>query len=82
MGDGATRPWRPGDRASVQLPDRKGLAGRVGSMHWFPGTVAEVDPPGSPPGVRVKLDYAVNGLGDCYATHGELRALPDREVTG
>jgi hypothetical protein len=35
--------------------------------------VRAVDEPDLPPGVRVDLDREVNGVRDCYATHGELR---------
>jgi len=65
--------WKPGDRVEVRLPDKNGLRGRIGSHNWFAGTVRDIDT-GNRPGVRVDLDVTVNGLGDCYATHGELRA--------
>jgi hypothetical protein len=65
--------WKPGDRVEVELPDRNGIAGRRGRSVWFAGTVRGVDEPGLPPGVRVDLDEMVNGAGDCYATHAELR---------
>jgi len=70
--------WKREDRVLVELPDHWGVAGPRGRMHWFPGTVAEVDPPGRVPGVRVILDVLVNGVDNCYATHGELR----REAEG
>lgn len=66
------RPWQAGDRIEVRLPDRNGLRGRAGSHNWFPGTVRDIDT-GSRPGVRVDLDFKVNGASDCYATHAELR---------
>jgi hypothetical protein len=70
-----TRPWQPGDRVIVRLPDKSAPYGRDVDVH---GTVREVDPPGLRPGVKVDLDREVNGVGDCYATHGELRAeVPD-----
>lgn len=62
--------WKPGDRVIVRLPDRSAYRKRDVDVH---GTVREVDPPGSRPGVRVDLDREVNGVRDCYATHGELR---------
>ncbi len=69
MADGE---WQQGDRALGCLPDNDGLKGYRGRMQWFPGTVREADT-GSRPGVRVDLDYPVNGVSDCYATHAELR---------
>lgn len=66
--------WKRGDRVMVCLPDKGGVKGGVNSHAWFGGTVREVDPPGRRPGVIVDLDYPVNGVGDCYATHAELRA--------
>jgi hypothetical protein len=65
--------WKPGDRVGVRLPDRDGIKGLRGSMAWFSGTVRGVDPPGRRPGIVVDLDYPVNGVQDCYATHAELR---------
>jgi hypothetical protein len=66
--------WKPGDRVIVRLPDRRLRRGGSGfrevDVH---GTVREVDPPGLRPGVRVDLDREINGVRDCYATHGELR---------
>ena len=66
-------PWKPGDRVIVRLPDGRtprGVSKREADVH---GTVREVDLPGQPPGVKVDLDREVNGVRDCYATHGELR---------
>ena len=63
-------PWKPGDRVIVRLPDKSAPYGRRVNVH---GTVLEVDEPDLPRGVRVHLDREVNGLHDCYATHGELR---------
>lgn len=71
--------WKPGDRVLVRLPDRNGLRGRHGSHNWFPGTVRDIDT-GSRPGVRVDLDFPVNGVSDCYATHGELRREGGRDA--
>jgi hypothetical protein len=62
--------WKSGDRVLVCLPP--GRPGKLLSNSWFAGTVREVDPPGLRPGVRVDLDYPVNGVSDCYATHSEL----------
>lgn len=72
-------PWQPGDRVIVRLPDRNLRQGGSGfrqvDVH---GTVSEIDMPGQPPGVKVDLDREVNGVSDCYATHGELRPeVPD-----
>lgn len=64
------RSWQPGDRVIVRLPDRSAPYGRRVDVH---GTVRAVDEPDLPPGVRVDLDREVNGVRDCYATHGELR---------
>jgi hypothetical protein len=65
-------PWRPGDRVIARLPagQATGYGRRHADVH---GTVRAVDEPGLPPGVRVDLDDEVNGVRDCYATHGELR---------
>jgi hypothetical protein len=75
------KPWQPGDRVVVRLPDKRRASGMRGGgsrdvdVH---GTVREVDLPGQPPGVKVDLDREVNGVRDCYATHGELRPeVPD-----
>jgi len=68
--------WSAGDRVEVQLPDKGGLRGRVNSHNWFPGTVRDTDT-GTRPGVRIDLDFPVNGLDHCYATHGELRRQAD-----
>ena len=68
--------WRPGDRVRVYLPERWGKAASQARWNWFPGTVREVNT-GSQPGVRVDLDFPVNGVSDCYATHTELRRLED-----
>lgn len=66
--------WHQGDRVMVCLPDKGGVNGRKRSRDaWFPGTVRETDPPGIRPGVLVDLDYPVNGVRDCFATHDELR---------
>lgn len=67
--------WAPGDRVVVMLPDRSARRGRGGHVPEIPvtGTVREVDPPGQPRGVLVDLDREVNGVRDCYASHGELR---------
>lgn len=67
--------WKPGDRVIVNLPDKslrrlRGAGFREVDVH---GTVREVDLPGQPPGVKVDLDREINGVRDCYATHGELR---------
>lgn len=68
--------WKPGDRVTVMLPDRDVRRGRGGRVTSVPvtGTVREVDPAGSFPGVLVDLDREVNGVQDCYASHGELQA--------
>jgi hypothetical protein len=71
----STENWAPGDRVLVELPDLDGVLGYRGRMHWFPGTVRDVDS-GPRPGVRVDLDDPLNGLSDCYASHAELRRLP------
>lgn len=71
--------WKPGDRVIVRLPDRSIPRGRGGAIVEVDvhGTVRAVDD-GSRPGVRVDLDREVSGLGDCYATHRELRPeVPD-----
>ena len=68
--------WKPGDRVLVHLPDKNGIRGRKNAHAWFSGTVRAVDPPGPLPGVIVDLDQPVNGVPDCYATHGELRSEP------
>lgn len=65
-------PWAPGDRVTISLPDKSAPYGR---HVLVPGTVREVDPPGLPRGVRVDLDWTVNGVQDCFAAHGELRRL-------
>ena len=58
----------------VRLPDRALRVGSSGRRSVdVRGTVREVDPPGLRPGVRVDLDREINGVRDCYATHGELR---------
>jgi hypothetical protein len=76
------KPWQPGDRVIVRLPDRslarlRGGAVREADVH---GTVRTVDggvdaladaSVGS--GVHVDLDREVNGRRNCYATHRELR---------
>lgn len=67
--------WQPGDRVKVRLPDKNGVSGHPGSWQWFTGTVRVVDSPGHRPGVVVDLDYPVNGVQDCYATHAELRRV-------
>ena len=67
-------PWKPGDRVIVRLPRKTTPVGDI-DVH---GTVRAVDLPGLPPGVKVDLDEAVNGVRDCYATHSELRP----EVSG
>jgi hypothetical protein len=68
------KPWKPGDRVIVRLPDRNLRQGGKGfrqvDVH---GTVRAVDLPGQPPGVKVDLDREINGVRDCYATHRELR---------
>lgn len=65
--------WHPGDRVIVRLPDEQ-LRRHV-DVH---GTVRVVDSPGHRPGVVVDLDEEVNGVPDCYATHGELQPeVPD-----
>lgn len=67
------RPWQPGDRVIVRLPDGfipGGYRKREIDTH---GTVRAVDEDGMPRGVRVDLDREVNGVRDCYATHSELR---------
>lgn len=72
---GEMRPWQPGDRVIVRLPD-KNLRGKWGGGFReadVRGTVREVDLPGQPPGVKVDLDREINGVRDCYATHSELR---------
>ena len=65
--------WKPGDRVRICLPDKSRTAGRHGPQ-WasFSGTVRQIDEPGLPRGVRVDLDYPVNGAKDCYASHAEL----------
>lgn len=67
--------WQPGDRVAVRLPDYDAPRARGGAVvkAWIGGTVRDIDPPGLPPGVRVDLDRAVNGVCDCYAAHAELR---------
>lgn len=67
--------WNPGDRVRVCLPDRTRKMGPGFREAWFTGTIREVDPPGSQPGVRVDLDMPVNGVQDCFATHAELEPL-------
>lgn len=49
-------------------------------MTWYSGTVREVDPPGLFPGVRVDLDYLVNGVSTCYASHRELERVNVRSA--
>jgi hypothetical protein len=72
-------PWAPGDRVVVMLPDRDGRRLRGGAAPVVPvaGTVREADPPGQPRGVLVDLDRTVNGVQDCFASHGELRREAD-----
>lgn len=72
---GEPKPWQPGDRVIVRLPDkRRGSGIRGGSRDVdVHGTVREIDLPGQPPGVKVDLDREINGVRDCYATHRELR---------
>lgn len=69
-GQAAPKLWKPGDRVEVHLPDKNGVKGRRRSRAWFSGTVRVSDPTG----VIVDLDIPVNGVPDCYATQGELRA--------
>lgn len=72
--------WKPGDRVIVHLPDKSLKRGRAGGILEADvhGTVREIDLPGQPPGVKVDLDREINGVRDCYATHGELRPeVPD-----
>ena len=72
----AERQWQPGDRVIVRLPDKQrgsGIRGGVSRDVDVHGTVREVDLPAQPPGVKVDLDREINGVRDCYATHGELR---------
>lgn len=75
MGEGAMADWKPGDRVIVRLPDAGGSP--RGRLRDFCGTVRAVDEPGLWPGVRVDLDHTVNGIGDCYASHRELRPAGD-----
>jgi hypothetical protein len=71
---GEQKPWKPGDRVIVRLPDKSPPAVGTGSRQVdVHGTVREVDLPGLTPGVKVDLDREINGVRDCYATHGELR---------
>lgn len=75
------KPWKPGDRVIVRLPDKRRQPGTRGGWSRdvdVHGTVREVDLPGRHPGVVVDLDREINGVRDCYATHGELRPeVPD-----
>lgn len=64
--------WKIGDRVIVRLPDNHGDYGVRGRAKDFPGTVVGVNNHDHP-GVSVHLDQRVNGVRDCYATHGELR---------
>lgn len=72
--------WKPRDRVRVQLPDKDGHYGYRGRMEWFPGTVREVDPLDSRPGVTVDLDFPVSGVRDCFATHTELKEHTDGQA--
>jgi len=63
--------WKPGDRVIVRLPSKTPVR-HGGPYHMdVHGTVRDIDS-GSRSGVLVDLDEIVNGLQDCYATHGEL----------
>lgn len=62
--------WRIGDRVLVAPSgERKHGPG------WVSGTITAIDEAGVPLGVRVQLDWTVNGVDYCYATHGELRRV-------
>jgi hypothetical protein len=75
------KPWKPGDRVIVRLPDRNLRQGGSGFREVsVRGTVREVDTPGHRPGVKVDLDREINGVRDCYATHGELRPEVPRDA--
>jgi hypothetical protein len=77
--------WKPGDRVIVRLPDKVRLSGMRGGWSRdvdVHGTVRAVDLPGQPPGVKVDLDREINGVRDCYATYGELRAAGSDEGSG
>jgi hypothetical protein len=65
--------WAAGTRVKLLLPDK--AASPKGRWIWVTGTVRGIDEPGLPRGVRVDLDFPLNGASDCYAAHRELVAL-------
>lgn len=56
--------WRVGD--VVSLCPTGNESDRV------TGTVAAIDEPGLPRGVRIHFHYGMRGLDNCYASHDEL----------
>jgi hypothetical protein len=73
-GPAEPKPWQPGDRVIVRLPDSAAPRG----PHGLGGRAPEVDVHGrvlaaDGHGVSIVLDREVNGEVSCYATHGELR---------
>lgn len=57
--------WQVGDRVALTIHHEQ-----------VSGTVTGVDKPGLPRGVRVRLDWLVSGVDNCYASHDELRLIP------
>lgn len=69
-----------GDRVTLEIPIapwRK--TGRRREL--VTGTVAAVNEPGLPPGVRVVFDQPVNGVPNAYATHAECRSAPNEDTS-
>lgn len=62
-----------GDRVSIRLREVRGLAGGKSRYVDVGATVEDIDIPGVPPGVLLRLDRTVNGLITCYATRDEIK---------